>query len=82
MLHTILVFPNHIAEHRLPSKHLAGPGSRFEEIRHNVAGTRPTSSGDVRVGDHPDFLAPVLFDELGGHQDIPQANIADGLKDK
>ena len=37
---------------------------------------------DVRVGDHPDFLAPVLFDELGGHQDIPQANIADGLKQK
>ena len=58
---------------------LAGPASRFEEIRHNVAAT---SSGDARVGDHPDFLAPVLLDELGGHQDIPQANIADGLKHK
>ena len=76
MLQIITVSSNHIAEHGLPSKHLAGPASRFEEIRHNVAAT---SSGDVRVGDHPDFLAPVLFDELGGHQDIPQANIADGL---
>ena len=79
MLQIILVSSNHIAEHRLPSKHSAGPASRFEEIRQNVA---LTSSGDVRVGDHPDVLAPVLFDELGGHQYFPQANIADDLKYK
>jgi len=72
---------NHIAEHRLPSKHLAGPASCFEEIRQNVAATSSGILG-VRVGDHPDFLAPVLCDELGGHQDIPQTNIADGLKYK
>ena len=79
MLQIITVSSNHIAEHRLPSKHLAGPASRFEEIHHNVA---PLSSGGGRVGDHPDFLAPVLCDELVGHQDIPQANIVDGLKYK
>ena len=81
MLQIIHVSSNHIAEHRLPSKHLASPASRFEEIRQNVAAT---SSGiwAVRVGDHPDFLAPVLFDELGGHQDIPHADIADDLKYK
>ena len=78
MLQIIIVFfQYHIAEHRLPSKHLASPASRFEEIRQSVAAI---SSGGVRVGDHPDFLAPVLLDDLGGHQDIPQANIADGLK--
>ena len=79
MLQIIIVFFVHIAEHRLPSKHLAGPASRLEEIRQRVAVARFEG---VRVGDHPDFLAPVLFDELGGHQDIPHANIADGLKYK
>ena len=70
-------FPsNHTAEHGLPSKHLASPASRFEEIRHNVA---VPSSGDDRVGDHPDFLAPVLLDELSSHQHMPQANMASCL---
>ena len=61
--------------------YLAGPASRFEQIRQNVAATSSGIRG-VRVGDHPDFLAPVLFDELGGHQDIPHADIADDLKYK
>ena len=61
--------------------HLAGSATSFEEIRQKVAAI---SSGiwGVRVGDHPGFLAHVLCDELGGHQDIPHANIADDLKYK
>ena len=81
MWQIISVSTNHIAEHRLPSKLSAGPASRFEVTRQHVAATSSGSLG-VRVGDHLDFLAPVLFDELGGHQDIPHANIADDLKYK
>ena len=57
--------------------YLAGVAPHFEGIRHKVVAA--ISSGTVRVGDHPDFLAPVLCDELGGHQDFPHANIANDL---
>ena len=57
--------------------YLAGLAPHFEEIHHKVVAA--ISSGTVRVGDHPDFLAPVLCDELGGHQDFPHASIANDL---
>ena len=78
----IIIVSHQIAEHRLPSKHPSGPASHFEEIRQNGVTATFSRIGGIRVGDIPDFSAPVLFDELGGYQNIPEANISDDLTNK
>ncbi len=54
-----------------------GVWARFEQTRHGIWRLWATS-----ISDHPHLLAPVLLDELGGQQNIPQTNGADHIRDK